>query len=925
MNNLKVTHRLLLGFGLLVAVIIAAMAVAISQIHSLRDDIDEIANVHVPRAAEANKVIDDVNVTARATRTLLLARDPVVLVDQHKQIDDALGRITTQMNLLSAGVPAAGQALFDKLKVQEAGYRQQLQQFLQLLKGGQEEEAKNYLLQTLRPIQLEYIKSINGYVDFEEGLSKQVAEGTLSRANSAGTLLNILLAAAVLIGIIAGWLISRSLLRQIGGEPADAVQLMQELAAGEVTTELKVAAGDSNSLFAYIRQAADKAVENIRVRNALDYAATNMMIADAEFNVVYANQSVVNMFALAESDIRHDLPQFSARNLLGSNIDQFHRNPGHQRGLMQQLRGSHNGTIHIGGRTFNLILTPINGAGGKRLGYGVEWIDRTAELAHQAAEQQRIEAERAVAAENARIRSALDNVTTNVMIADNDRNIIYLNHSVMDMLTNAEADLRKALPNFSARHVLGGSMDMFHRNPAHQRDLLANLRATYKADIAVGGRHFSLTANPVFGADGERLGSVVEWKDRTGEVMIEKEVEAIVHAAARGDYGSRLVLEDKTGFFRMLSEGVNQLLDVTSRALDDIATVLGGLAQGDLTRTIHNDYDGMLGQLKSDTNTTVERLRSIVGNIQESTEAINTAAQEISAGNSNLSGRTEQQAASLEETASSMEEITSTVRQNAENAKKANTLATGASDIAARGGQVVGNVVSTMNEINDSAKKIVDIISVIDGIAFQTNILALNAAVEAARAGEQGRGFAVVASEVRSLAQRSAAAAKEIKLLIGDSVDKVESGSRLVDEAGRTMDEIVSAIRRVADIMSDISAASVEQSSGIEQVNLAVTQMDENTQKNAALVEEAAAAAESLEDQARHLMDAVSIFRLDGSSAPRLAAPRSGQGRASVSPARLTQQAGQQVKPVAARAPVHAERIKTLPGPSSHDDEWEEF
>nr|WP_304506140.1 methyl-accepting chemotaxis protein [Aquitalea sp. LB_tupeE] len=407
--------------------------------------------------------------------------------------------------------------------------------------------------------------------------------------------------------------------------------------------------------------------------------------------------------------------------------------------------------------------------------------------------------------------------------------------------------------------------------------------------------------------------------------MIEKEVEAIVHAAARGDYGSRLVLEDKTGFFRMLSEGVNQLLDVTSRALDDIATVLGGLAQGDLTRTISNDYEGMLGQLKSDTNTTVERLRSIVGNIQESTEAINTAAQEISAGNSNLSGRTEQQAASLEETASSMEEITSTVRQNAENAKKANTLATGASDIASRGGAVVGNVVSTMNEINDSAKKIVDIISVIDGIAFQTNILALNAAVEAARAGEQGRGFAVVASEVRSLAQRSAAAAKEIKQLIGDSVDKVESGSRLVDEAGRTMDEIVGAIRRVADIMSDISAASIEQSSGIEQVNLAVTQMDENTQKNAALVEQAAAAAESLEDQARHLMDAVSIFRLDGSHAPRLSAPKSGQGRASPAQARLPVQAGQQVKPVATRGPVHAERIKTLPGPSAHDDEWEEF
>jgi methyl-accepting chemotaxis protein len=485
------------------------------------------------------------------------------------------------------------------------------------------------------------------------------------------------------------------------------------------------------------------------------------------------------------------------------------------------------------------------------------------------------------------------------MIADNDRNIIYLNHSVIDMLSNAEADLRKALPNFSARHVLGSNMDMFHRNPAHQRDLLANLRATYKADIVVGGRHFSLTANPVFGGDGERLGTVVEWKDRTGEVMIEKEVEAIVHAAARGDYGSRLVLEGKTGFFRVLSEGVNQLLGVTSQALDDIATVLGGLAQGDLTRTIKNDYEGMLGQLKTDTNATVERLRSIVGNIQEATGAINTAAQEIAAGNSNLSGRTEQQAASLEETASSMEEITSTVRQNAENAKKANTLAIGASDIAARGA-VVGNVVSTMNEINDSAKKIVDIISVIDGIAFQTNILALNAAVEAARAGEQGRGFAVVASEVRNLAQRSAAAAKEIKLLIGNSVDKVESGSRLVDEAGRTMEEIVSSIRRVADIMSDISAASIEQSSGIEQVNLAVTQMDENTQKNAALVEQAAAAAESLEEQARHLLDAVSIFRLDGCHRSPghtpLVASRVGTGGAAAN------HNGQQVRPVAAPA-----------------------
>jgi len=309
------------------------------------------------------------------------------------------------------------------------------------------------------------------------------------------------------------------------------------------------------------------------------------------------------------------------------------------------------------------------------------------------------------------------------------------------------------------------------------------------------------------------------------------------------------------------------------RNLHRAVEVATAVSEGDLTRQIDISSQDEVGDLLKALKVMNTSLGSIVGEVRTTTDSINTASQEIAQGNADLSQRTEEQASSLEETASSMEELTSTVRQNAENAKQANQLAVNASDIAVKGGLVVGEVVNTMASISTSSKKIVDIISVIEGIAFQTNILALNAAVEAARAGEQGRGFAVVASEVRNLAQRSAAASKEIKTLIGDSVDKVDAGSKQVDQAGATMNEIVQAVKRVTDIMAEIAAASNEQSSGIEQVNQALIQMDEVTQQNAALVEEAAAAAESMRTQAEGLAHAVSVFTLEaGKDTSRVAA-----------------------------------------------------
>jgi len=517
-----------------------------------------------------------------------------------------------------------------------------------------------------------------------------------------------------------------------------------------------------------------------------------------------------------------------------------------------------------------------------------------------------------IADEGLLIKIALDNVSSGVMMADTGRRIIYANKAVLQMFKHAEQDIRKQLPNFNADNLMGANIDQFHKNPSHQANMLASFTSTYRSALNIGVRSMTVVANPVINEKNERLGSVVEWKDRTEEVVVEREVADLVAAAAAGDFSHRLNPAGKEGFFLQLADGINKLVETSERGMTDVARVLKALSEGDLTHRIDGDYEGLFGQLQNDTNATSERLSEIVAQIREATDAINTASREIASGNTDLSSRTESQAASLEETASSIDQFTSTVKQNADNARQANQLAKGASEIAIKGGEVVGQVVHTMGAIAESSRKIADIISVIDGIAFQTNILALNAAVEAARAGEQGRGFAVVAGEVRSLAQRSAAAAKEIKGLIGDSTDKVTDGYRLVEQAGGTMGEVVDAVKRVTDIMGEISAASTEQSQGIQQVNQAIMQMDETTQQNAALVEEAAAAAESLQDQAASLSQSVSVFRLEsGRAHPKLISSLA----ASTPRARP-----------ALPAPARTQRKVVQPRVRNESaDEWEEF
>ncbi|MFI3123208.1 MAG: methyl-accepting chemotaxis protein [Methylococcales bacterium] len=470
--------------------------------------------------------------------------------------------------------------------------------------------------------------------------------------------------------------------------------------------------------------------------------------------------------------------------------------------------------------------------------------------------------ERQTAAEILRIKIGLDNASKGIMMADNNRNLVYLNDAAKKILQQYATEIEGKEPYFDVENLIGLNIDRFHQNSGHQMELLNSLTDSVFSYAKLGSRTMTIVASPILNERGERLGTVAEWYDCTAETVVEQEVAEIVKAASRGDFSQRFNLEGKEDFLLDLTQGLNQLLNTCEAGLNDIAEVLFAISQGDLTKTIETEYEGTFGKLKNDTNMTVEKLKIMIEQIRSSTDSIYSGSKEIASGNNDLSHRTEMQAARLQETAASMEQLTQAVKNNVGNAKQANELVTNSVNIAMEGGKVVENVIEMMEGINQSSRRIEDIIAVIDDIAFQTNILALNAAVEAARAGEQGNGFAVVAVEVRNLAQRAALAAAEIKKLIADSVTQVNNGGQLVEQAGQTMNKIIDSIQGVTQIMSEISDASAEQNSDIIQVNQAINQMDNVTQQNAALVEQSAAAAESLEEQSQNLAVVIHNFKI---------------------------------------------------------------
>ncbi len=661
-------------------------------------------------------------------------------------------------------------------------------------------------------------------------------------------------------------------------------------------TALKDAAGNLLGYGVDWERITDKLAQEKRVQQlmvTLDHSTSNTFLCDMDWNVLYANDKAKEIMAFMEPNLHNHSAvwkSFHAAEAVGKSLEWlFTDEPEHYRKASDPRQHPYQCIIKTGPCTCDVTVTSTKNAAGEVTGYAVYWERITDKVAQEARVQQLV--------------VTLENSTANTFLCDMNWNVLYANKKSYDVLEFMEPNLHRhdsRWNSFRAKDILGKSLDwLFTDEPEEFRRASDPRSHPYRKNIKTGPCTCDVTVTSTKNAAGEVTGYAVYWERITERLEMEAKIQAQVE------------------------EGKYLLVKV-----DEMKAAALAITGGDLTRQIPVEKDDAIGQLAGALNDMVANLSQLVAQVQVASGSIVDSSSEVAAGNDDLARRTEEQASSLEETASSMEEMTSTVKQNADNAKQANQLAAQAREVAEKGGMVVSSAVGSMEEINKASRRIADIISVIDEIAFQTNLLALNAAVEAARVGEQGRGFAVVATEVRNLAGRSATAAKEIKALVQDSVQKVQEGSSLVNQSGQQLDEIVGSVKKVADIIAEISAASQEQSAGIEQVNKAIIQMDQITQQNAALVEEATASSQAMTQQARDLQGLVRQFQIDDfyleEAAQPQAAPAAKVPAPHVSAPRPAAARAQAPRPVAKAVPARP-APRFTPRQNTPDDGFEEF
>lgn len=586
------------------------------------------------------------------------------------------------------------------------------------------------------------------------------------------------------------------------------------------------------------------------LESAIRTAGTAMVTIDKTFTVGFANKATFDLLEEHLETFRGAFPGFDPSKLVGTCIDSFHKNPQRIRDLLNDRRNlPHRADIRVGERIFEMFVSGIPGRDEELIGHSLEWKDVTKA--------------RRDATEAARMQSLIHSVQSYFMIVDNDLKITYANPSLLEMFRRYEATLREAFPGFSVDRIIGVCIDSFHKNPAHQRKLLGDgSQLPTTKEIKVAGLEFGITACALIDADGKRLGSAVEWLDYNDRAHYRDEVAKVYQACQQGHLQVRGECSHLSPAFAPMMRNINEILDVTLAPIRVLREHLGKVAAGDLTASIKQEFAGDHGLLKQSLNETLSSLNHALGEVSQVAENVASGSREVSDTAQALSSGATQQASSLKEITTTMSLITDQTKRNAENAAVANQLSTEARDVAVKGDAMMKNMVGAMSEINESSQSIRNIIKVIDEIAFQTNLLALNAAVEAARAGVHGKGFAVVAEEVRSLAARSAKAAKETTDMIESSLKKVDQGTDIASQTALALTQIVERVGKVTQLVGEIASASTEQAHGIADINEGVSQVEMVTQTNTASAEESAAASQELSRQAGELNSRLERFTL---------------------------------------------------------------